>query len=149
MRGGRGGAIGGTDAGVVLGATPGKADTRVTDRVTLHLIDCHFRSVAVDKLNETASLAGRDLDVGDFAESLEERAELVLGDVAGEAADENSRVVRVGKLVHRLHGVEAGIVGLGRNSPLHVGRMGGNGRHHCVGGVRSMSAVLVSSAKKC
>ena len=149
MRRGGSGTIGGTDAGVVLGATPGEADARVADRISLHLVDCHLCGVAVNELDETASFAGRDLDVGDFAESLEERAKLVLGDVARETANENSGVVGVSELVHGLHGVETGIVGLSRNSPLHVGSMGGNGRHHGVGGMRSVSAVLMGSAKKC
>ena len=77
-------------AGVVLGAAPAKTNTRVADRVALHLVDGHFGSVALYKLNETASLARRDLDVCDFAKTLEEGAELVLGDVAGQTTNENS-----------------------------------------------------------
>ena len=44
-------------ARVVLGAAPAKTDTGVTDGVALHLVDGHLGGVAVDKLNETASLA--------------------------------------------------------------------------------------------
>jgi hypothetical protein len=58
--------------------------------------------VALDELDETAALAGRDLDVCDLAEALEERAELILGDVATKTANENGGVVRVGELVHWL-----------------------------------------------
>jgi hypothetical protein len=94
------GAAGG--AGVVLGATPGQTDARVTDGVTLHLVDGHLRGVALDELDETATLSRGDLDVGDFSEALEERAELILGDVAGKATDEHSGVVGVGELVHGL-----------------------------------------------
>lgn len=58
--------------------------------------------MALNELNETAALAGGDLDVGDFAEALEERAKLILSDVAGEAADEDRGVVGIGELVHGL-----------------------------------------------
>lgn len=149
MRRRGGGAVGSTDAGVVLGATPGETDARVADRITLHLVDGHLGRVAVDKLNKTASLAGRDLNVGNFTETLEEGAELILSDVARETADEDSCVVGVGKLVHGLHRVETGVVRLGGNSPLKVGRVSGDRGHHGVGGMGCMSAVLMSSAKKC
>lgn len=86
---------------VVLRATPREADARVSDGVTLHLVDRHLSCVTVDELDETAPLSGRDLDVGDLAKALEERAQLVLGDVAREAADKDSRVVGIGELVHR------------------------------------------------
>lgn len=89
-------------ARVVLAATPAETDTRVTDGVALHLVDGHLGSVALNELDETAALAGRDLDVGDFTEALEEGAELILGDVATKTADEDGGVVRVGELVHWL-----------------------------------------------
>lgn len=89
-------------ARVVLAATPAEADTRVTDGVALHLVDGHLSSVALDELDETAALAGRDLDVCDFAKALEEGAELVLGDVATKTANEDGGVVGVGELVHWL-----------------------------------------------
>lgn len=89
-------------AGVVLGATPRQTHAGVTDGVALHLVDGHLGSVALNKLDETAALSRGDLDVGDFAEALEEGAELILGDVAGEATDKHSGVVGVGELVHRL-----------------------------------------------
>jgi hypothetical protein len=89
-------------ARVVLAATPAEADTRVTDGVALHLIDGHLSSVALNELDETAALAGRDLNVCDFTEALEEGAELILGDVATKTANENGCVVRVGELVHWL-----------------------------------------------
>jgi hypothetical protein len=53
-------------------------------------------------LDETTALSGRDLDVGDLSEALEERAELILGDVAGQATNEDSGVVGVCELVHGL-----------------------------------------------
>lgn len=107
MRRGRGRAVRSADARVVLGATPRQTDARVSDGVALHLVDGHLGRVAMDELDKAAALAGRDLDVGDFAESLEERAKLVLGDVAGEATDEDSRVVGISELIHRLsHVVE-------------------------------------------
>jgi hypothetical protein len=58
--------------------------------------------VAVNELDEAAALAGGNLDVSDLAESLEEAAKLILGNVAAEASDEDSGVVRVSELVHLL-----------------------------------------------
>lgn len=69
-RGGR--AVGSADARVVLRSTPTEADTRVTDRVALHLVDGHLGGVAVDKLDKTAALARRYLNIGDLAKALEE-----------------------------------------------------------------------------
>lgn len=89
-------------AGVVLGATPRQTHAGVTDGVALHLVDGHLGSVALDELDETTALSRGDLDVGDFSEALEEGAELILGDVAGQATDEHSGVVGVGELVHGL-----------------------------------------------
>ena len=89
-------------ARVVLAATPAEADTGVTDRVALHLVDGHLSSVALNELDETAALAGRDLDVCDLSEALEERTKLVFGDVATETANEDSGVVGVSELVHWL-----------------------------------------------
>ena len=89
---------------VVLGASPGQADARVSDGVTLHLVDGHLSGVALDELDKAAALSGWDLDVGDLSEALEERAELVLGDIAREATDEDGGVVGVSELVHWLGG---------------------------------------------
>jgi hypothetical protein len=58
--------------------------------------------VALDELDETTALSRGNLDVGDFSEALEERAELILGDVAGQTTDEDSGVVGVCELVHGL-----------------------------------------------
>lgn len=58
--------------------------------------------MALNELDETTSLARGDFDVCDLAEALEERAELVLSNVAGEAADKDGSVVRISELVHRL-----------------------------------------------
>lgn len=60
--------------------------------------------MTLHELDESTSLARRNLDVCYLAKSLEEGAELVLGDIATKAADENGRVVGVGELVHRLGG---------------------------------------------
>jgi len=87
---------------VVLGAAPAETDARVADRVALHLVDGHLGSVTLNKLDEAATLSGRDLDIGDLAEALEEGTELVLGDVAGKATNKHSGVIRVGELVHGL-----------------------------------------------
>ena len=99
----RGGAVGSASrAGVVLRASPAKTDTRIANGVALHLVDGHLGGVTLHELDETAALARRNLDVGDLAEALEERAELILSDVARKATDENSGVVGVSELVHGL-----------------------------------------------
>lgn len=58
--------------------------------------------MALNELNETTALSWWDLDVGDLPKALEERAKLVLGDVARKAADKNSGVVWVSELIHWL-----------------------------------------------
>jgi hypothetical protein len=63
--------------------------------------------MAVDKLNETAALARRNLDVGDLAKALEEGTQLILGNVAGQTTNEDRGVVGVGELVHLGCWVEA------------------------------------------
>lgn len=87
---------------VVLAAAPAQTNTRVSNGVTLHLVDGHLGSVALDELNETAALARRDLDVSDLTKALEERAKLVFGDVARKTTDENGSVIGIGELVHGL-----------------------------------------------
>jgi hypothetical protein len=87
---------------VVLASAPAETDARVTNRIALHLVDGHLSSVALDELHETASLARRDLDVGDLAKALEERTQLVLGDIAREPTNEDSGVVGISELIHRL-----------------------------------------------
>ena len=87
---------------VVLGATPTKTDARVADRVALHLVDGHLGRMTLNELNKATPLSWGDLDVGDFAKTLEERAELILGHVAGKATDKYGGVVGVGELIHWL-----------------------------------------------
>lgn len=89
-------------AGVILRAAPAQTHARVTDRVALHLVDRHLGSMALNELNETATLARGDLDVGDLTEALEERTELVLSDVSRETPNKDGGVVRIGELVHGL-----------------------------------------------
>jgi hypothetical protein len=89
-------------AGVVLGPTPAKTDSRVADRIALHLVDGHLGSVTLHELHESAPLAWWDLDIGDLTEALEEGSELVLGDIAGQTSNEDSGVVGVSELVHGL-----------------------------------------------
>ena len=102
-RWGRSWAVRGTSRSrVVLRTSPAKADPRVANGVALHLVDGHLGGVTLHELDETTSLAWRNLDIGDFAKALEERAELVLGDVPTEAADKDSGVVGVRKLIHGL-----------------------------------------------
>ena len=107
-RGGR--TIGGTNTGVILGATPAETDPRVTNGVSLHLVDRHLSGMAVHELHEATALARGDLDVCDLAKALEERPELVLSNITREATNEYGRVVGVGELVHLRGRVEAATV---------------------------------------
>ena len=69
--------------------------------------------MALYKLDEAATFARRNLDVGDFTEALEEGAELVLSDIARQATDEDGGVVGVGELIH---GLGSAIVAHGRSA---------------------------------
>jgi hypothetical protein len=82
--------------------------------------------VALDELDETAALSRGDLDVGNLAESLEERAELILGDVARETTNEDSGVVGVGELVH---GLGSTVEGHGRATHGRVHASGAGHTH--------------------
>jgi hypothetical protein len=130
-------------ARVVLRATPAQTHTGVSNGVSLHLVDSHLSSMALDELDETAALSRGDLDVGDFTEALEERAELILSDVAREAANENGGVVGVGELVH----------GLGSTVEAHGGSAHGRvhargaGHAHSTGSTKAGALVLGSSGR--
>jgi hypothetical protein len=87
---------------VVLAAAPRQTDTRISNRIPLHLVDGHFSGMSLDELDKTASLSWWDLDIGDLAKALEERAELVLSDIAGQSSNENCGVIWIGELVHWL-----------------------------------------------
>ena len=58
--------------------------------------------MALDELHEAASLSGRNLDIGDLAEALEERSQLILSNVARQTSNEDGRVVGIRELVHGL-----------------------------------------------
>jgi hypothetical protein len=106
--------------------------------------------MAMDELHETAAFAGRDLDVGDFSESLEERAKLILSDVARQAANEHGGVVRVRELVHGLHGVERSTLSIEGGSSPHGARMSRDGRHHLVAALGlglTVAAILVRAVR--
>jgi hypothetical protein len=75
-------AVGSANSRVVLRSTPAETHAGVADGVTLHLVDGHLGGVTVDELNEATALAGGDLDIGDLTEALEERSQLVLGNVS-------------------------------------------------------------------
>ncbi len=110
-------------ARVVLRAAPAQTHARVTDGVSLHLVDGHLCSVTLNELNKAASLAGRDFDVSDLAKSLEERAELILGNISGKATDEDGCVVGVGELVHGL-GSTVKAHGRSTHGRVHASRTG-------------------------
>jgi hypothetical protein len=150
-------AVRGAYTRVVLRTAPRKPNTRVTNRITLHLVDGHLGRVAVDKLDKATALARGDLDVGDLAESLEEGTQLILRHVTREATHEDGRVVGVSELVHD-HGVEACATlleteallllwdpGVGHALRLH----GSRGRHHLVAAEVLELAALVATVLHC
>ena len=87
--------------------------------------------MAVDELDEAAALARGDFDVGDLPKALEEASELILGDVAREATDENSGVVGIRELVH-LGGRVIALIREALHAALHSTPHGllGNAAHH-------------------
>lgn len=87
---------------IVLAASPTETDARVSDGVTLHLVDGHLGGVALDELDKTAALTRWDFDIGDLAKALEKGTELILGNISRKTADENSGVVGIGELIHWL-----------------------------------------------
>lgn len=127
---GRSGTVGSTHARVVLRATPAEANARVADGVALHLVDGHLSSMTMHKLDEAATLARGDLDVGNLAESLEERAQLIFGDIARKATNEDGGVVGIRELVHLRGRVVTAI----REASLHATRphllLGHAAAHH-------------------
>jgi len=138
VRRGRSRSVRGANSRVVLGAAPAQADSRVANGIALHLVDGHFGSMAVDKLDEAAALAGGDLDVGDLSKALEERSKLILGNIAREPADKHRRVVWVGELVHLRRRVVAAI-----GEALHLTPHGllRNAAHH---GTAAAAAALLA-----
>ena len=130
-------------------AAPRETDTGVTNRVALHLVDCHLGGVTLDELDEAAALSGRDLDVGNLTKTLEERAKLILSNIAGQASNEDGCVVRVGELVHWLGST---IVTQWRRSThaIHArcGHAGSHGtRHWHTSGSTTTRLVLRSSSR--
>lgn len=143
----RGRAIRRADTRVVLGTSPGETNARVADGVALHLVDCHLGGMAVYELDETAALTGRDLDIGDFSEALEEGTEFILGDVSGQTTDKDSGVVRVGELVHLGGGLHSSValVRIKRTRLLHAPshtRLHARVAHHGTA-VTAVTAVVV------
>lgn len=71
-------------------------------------------------LTKPQPFSGGDLDVCDLPKALEKRAKLILGDVAGEAANEDGGVVRVGELVHLPSGghLTVAVIGIERGRGL-------------------------------
>ena len=58
--------------------------------------------MTLNELNEATTFSRRDFDIGDFAKPLEERSKFVLGDITRQPANEDSGIVRISELVHRL-----------------------------------------------
>jgi hypothetical protein len=145
-----------THARVVLRAAPRKADARVSNRISLHLVYCHFSGVTVHKLNEATPLSRRNLNVCYLAESLEERTQLVLGHITRETADKHGGVVRVSELVHgslahastRIAAATAAVEWTRlRHAPTHAGLHGI--RHHWTTVAATVVGVLVPTATRC
>ena len=110
--------------------------------------------MAMDKLDEAAPLSRRDLDVGNFTKALEERAKLILSDIARQASNKDGGIVRVRKLVHG-HRVEPTatlletVVGLLLSHPLVVhasGRLHATlrGHHGRVAKVLELTTLVTS-----
>lgn len=79
----RSGSVGGARrTTVVLRSSPAESDSRVSDRVTLHLVDGHLGSVSLNELDKAAALSRRNLDVCYLAKSLEEGSQLILSHIA-------------------------------------------------------------------
>jgi len=112
---------------VILTASPRQPNPRVTDRIALHLVDGHLGGMPLDKLNKAATLPRGNLDVGDFSEALEERTELVFGNITGQSSDEDGRVVGVGELVHRLRSTV--VTHRGSTHGVHAHRTSRTSRH--------------------
>ena len=68
--------------------------------MTLHLIYRYLGYTAINELNEAVTLTEKNLNIYNLSEALEERPELILSYVTRKTADEDSRVVRVVKLVY-------------------------------------------------
>jgi hypothetical protein len=60
-------------------------------------------------LDEAATLARRNLHIGNLAETLEERAKFVLSDVARQTSDKDSSVVWISELIHLSRRIEASV----------------------------------------
>lgn len=133
-------------ARVVLRTTPAEAHTRVANWVALHLVDGHLGSMALHELDETAPLARWYLDVRNLAKALEEGPELILGDVARQATNEDGRIVRVGELVHGLGSAVVAHGGCAHRVHAHTARAATLLRHaaHSAGTTRSAALVLGS-----
>ena len=118
-------------ARVVLRSTPGETDTRVSDRITLHLVDRHLCRVALHKLNKTATFAGGNLDISNFAKALEEGTEFVFRHITTQSTHKHSRIVRIRELIH---GLRAAVVSERQSHGSH---------HHSVVGHDGLGIAIV------
>lgn len=150
---GRGRTVGSANARVVLGTAPRQTNARITDRVTLHLIDRHLGGVSVNELNETTALSRRDLDVCYLAKALEEGTELIFGNIARETTNKDGSVVGISELVHlgrRLHATIT-LVGIERtrllHAPSHTRLHAGIAHHGTAMASTVIRAVLVASSR--
>lgn len=99
--------------------------------------------MALDKLNETTAFARWNLDIGNFPETLEERTQLILGDIARQASNENGSVVWVGELVHGLRALLLSIVRHRRSSHWWVTHW--SPRHGHVGPATHRQSLVLGS----
>lgn len=146
--------VGSTYTGVVLRTAPRQTDAGVANRVSLHLVDGHLSSVAVDELDKATALSRRDLDVGDLAEALEEGAKLILSHVARQATNEDGGVVGVGELVqaavHAASHTTSHATGHTTAHATHAARRASGTRLHAAAvlvGVESLGRLLHAPAR--
>ena len=103
--------------------------------------------MTLHELDEAASLARRNLDVGDFTKALEEGAKLVLGNIAGEATNEDGGVVGVRELVHGLGSTIVAHWGSAHRVHTHARAATLLGHAHTSGTAGTTALVLRSSSR--
>ena len=87
---------------MVLRSSLREADARISDKLTLHLPYRYLGYTAINELNEAITLAGKDPDIYNLPEAVEEQLELMLSYIIRKTANEDSHIVRVSKLMYRL-----------------------------------------------
>ena len=93
----------------------------MTDQVTLHPIHSYLGCISINELNEATTLTNKDLNIYNLSKALKEPLELILNYVIKKTANENSRTIRVGKVIYRLHLIKrSGLVVLRWNAAAYM-----------------------------